>query len=84
MLIKFNYFYSKYEYYNNDLQCHRLDGPSFENADGDKCWYKNGSFHREDGPAVTEYYSGYNDYYLNGFFYKEKEYWNIIKFKGFL
>ena len=29
-----------------------------------KCWYKNGQFHREDGPALV-YDDGYKEYWLN-------------------
>ena len=32
---------------------------------GDKRWYLNGNYHREDGPAV-EYPNGYKEWYLNG------------------
>ena len=35
------------------------------NANGDKEWYLNGKYHREDGPAV-EYANGDNAWYLNG------------------
>ena len=36
-----------------------------ENADGDKFWFKDGKFHREDGPA-REYADGSKEWYLNG------------------
>ena len=33
---------------------------------GTKCWYKNGNWHREDGPAI-EYADGdYQEWWLNG------------------
>ena len=32
---------------------------------GDKVWYLNGKYHREDGPAV-EYASGYKEWWLMG------------------
>ncbi len=83
VIIKFNFGYFKYYYRNNDLQNHRLDGPSFENTGGDKFWYKNGKDHREDGPA-DEWGNGDKHYWLNGKEYSEKEYWVIIRFGGFV
>jgi len=52
---------------------------------GTKRWYKNGKFHREDGPAI-EFTSGYKGWYKNGkrhniygpavlYSYGEEEYW---------
>ena len=32
---------------------------------GTKCWYLNGKYHREDGPAI-EYADGDKEWYLNG------------------
>ena len=32
---------------------------------GDKFWYLNGEYHREDGPAI-EYSNGYKAWYING------------------
>jgi len=37
---------------------------------GDKYWYLNGEFHREDGPAI-EYASGTKFWYLNGKHHRE-------------
>jgi len=36
-----------------------------ENTIGDKAWFLNGKYHREDGPAV-EYANGDKFWYLNG------------------
>ncbi len=83
MLIKFNFSYYKYDYYNNDMEFHRLDGPAFKDKNGNKYWRKNNYQHREDGPAI-EYSDGGRWFYLNDERYTEKEYWQIIKFKGFL
>ncbi len=33
-------------------------------ANGDKSWYLNGKYHREDGPAI-EHADGYKEWYLN-------------------
>ena len=40
------------------------------NSNGDKFWYLNGKFHREDGPAV-EYANGSKYWYLNGNIHRE-------------
>jgi hypothetical protein len=36
-----------------------------EYSNGDKYWYLNGEYHREDGPAI-EYSNGSKEWYLNG------------------
>jgi hypothetical protein len=38
--------------------------------DGDKCWYLNGSMHREDGPAI-EGTDGHKEWYLDGVRHRE-------------
>ena len=40
---------------------------------GDICWYLDGKFHREDGPAV-EYANGNKFWYLNNKAYTEEEF----------
>ncbi len=85
MLIKFNFKYWQRVYYNNSLKLHSLDNPSICNTN-QKFFYKDGNFHRENGPAI-DYGNGYKNYYLNGKYYEEKEYWSIIKkirFKAYL
>ncbi len=82
MIILFNFYNAKYDYYNNDLQQHRLGGVACEVNDT-KWWYKGGKFHREDGPAI-EYYYGAKFYYLNGKEYPEKEYWSVVRFGVFV
>ncbi len=74
--------FNKY-YYNCNYLLHRLGAPSYVNNVGFKAWFENGKRHREGGPAI-EYHDGFVRYYLNGIFYEEKEYWQIIKFKGYL
>ncbi len=81
MLIKFNFSYYKYIFYNSKLEVHRLGGPCFENKWGDLSYVRNGFLHREDGPA--EQYGASCIYYLFGKKYKEKEYWGIIRFGMF-
>jgi hypothetical protein len=54
------------QYYNEDEQLHRLDGPALEYWYGNKFWYKNGKLHREDGPAIIESSTGYKYYFYNG------------------
>jgi len=41
-----------------------------EYPNGSKIWYKEGDYHREDGPAV-EFLSGYKEWYINGFRHRE-------------
>jgi hypothetical protein len=47
-------------------------GKSIKKVDiyGNHSWYKNGEFHREDGPAILDV-DGYKAYYLNGVRLKE-------------
>jgi len=40
---------------------------------GDKIWFLNGEFHREDGPAI-EYANGNKYWYLNGKRHTEAEF----------
>jgi hypothetical protein len=40
-------------WYNKDYNRNRVDGPAYENTHGTKEWYKNGEFHRFDGPALV-------------------------------
>lgn len=45
---------------NGLIKIDNPDGPAIIYPEGDKFWYKNGSIHREDGPAViTEFYIKY-------------------------
>ncbi len=83
MIILFNFDYYEYYYLNNSGRKHRLDGPSLKNLFGDKIWFKNGLWHRENGPA-QEWYDGQKRYYLDGYPYPEREYWKIFRFKGYL
>ena len=39
------------EWYNEQNQLDREDGPAVEYANGTKYWYRNDQRHREDGPA---------------------------------
>ncbi len=83
MLIKLNFNFFKYEYYNNNLKEHRLGGPSIKTSHGNIWWYKKGMLHREDGAAV-EYIDGGKYYHLNGNEYSETKYWSLIRFGGFV
>jgi hypothetical protein len=65
------------EYYNEQGERHREDGPAVEWNDGDKWWYINGERHREDGPAV-EFSNGYKEWYLNGIEYSEEDYYQEV------
>ena len=52
-----------------------------ELPNGDKHWYLNDKFHREDGPAI-EYINEYKEWWLNGKEYTEEEYTMIQFTKG--
>jgi hypothetical protein len=39
-------------------------------TDGDKVWYMNGQYHREDGPAI-EFADGDMEWWLNGQLHRE-------------
>ena len=58
-------FDDRIEYYNDEGQKHREDGPAVEYSNGHKEWWMNDQLHREDGPAI-EYSNGYKCWYLNG------------------
>lgn len=75
---------TKYWFINN--KCHREDGPAVEYPNGSKKWLLNGKLHREDGPALIYAQSAgkYKHFYLNGNFYKEKDYWAVVRFGGFV
>jgi hypothetical protein len=50
---------------NKKNQFHRIGGPAFEYANGDKFWFQNDEYHRLDGPAV-EGANGYKEWCKNG------------------
>jgi hypothetical protein len=53
---------------------------------GDKHWYKNGTLHREDGPAI-EYREGARYWYLNGKFINvnsQEEFEQYLRLLAFL
>jgi len=60
-------------YRNSKGMWHRLNGPAFENSDGDKGWYKEDQLHRTNGPAI-EYSSRYKAWYLLHKEFDEKEF----------
>jgi hypothetical protein len=65
--------YKTIRWYNDKEKLHRLDGPAFEYANGDKAWYVDGKRHRLDGPAIEEA-NGYKAWYVNGKEMTEKEF----------
>ena len=48
-----------------DGQFHRLDGPAFVDAEGNRTWHRHGREHRVDGPAV-EFTDGLVEFWVNG------------------
>jgi hypothetical protein len=57
--------YGTTQWYNEQGQLHRENGPAIELANGTKVWYLNDKRHREDGPAI-ECADGTKFWYLNG------------------
>jgi len=48
-------------------------------SNGDKYWFLNSDYHREDGPSI-EHINGYKGWYLKGVWYREeKDYWKALK-----
>ena len=64
-------------WYDSDGKLHREDGPAIEWAYGSNAWYKHDKLHREDGPAIEA--DQHKEYWLEGMYYTEKEYWEKIK-----
>jgi hypothetical protein len=59
--------------------------PAIEHLDGDKWWYQNGKFHREDGPAI-EFATGIKYWCVDGKLVKsssQKEFEKLLKLKAF-
>ena len=48
----------------------RIEYKVVVDEDGDKFWYLDGKFHREDGPAV-EWANGTKEWYINGKLHRE-------------
>ncbi len=57
---------------------HREKGPAIIDYDETKQWYQNGKLHRLYGPAV-EYNDGHREYWIDGIFFYEEEYWKKLK-----
>jgi len=65
-------------WFNEEGQFNLEDGPAVTKADGTRFWYRNSKLHRTDGPAVI-HSSGRKEFWLNGIFYSEKDYWEKLK-----
>ena len=61
-----NHFYCRYWEGGNRMIEYKVE----VDTNGTKCWYLNGKFHREDGPAI-EYADGDKRWYLNGNLHRE-------------
>jgi hypothetical protein len=66
------------QWFNDKEERHRLDGPAFEGANGDREWWVNNKLHRLDGPAI-EYADGDKEWYVNGELMTEKAFNKYIK-----
>jgi hypothetical protein len=60
------------EYYNEQGQLHREDGPAIIFSNGRKQWWINGKLHRVDGPAI-EWSDGSKSWFLKGEKYSEQD-----------
>jgi len=45
-----------------------------EYANGDRVWFRNGRYHREDGPAIERANGYYKSWWLNGMRLSEQEF----------
>ena len=52
--------------------------PAVEHANGNKYWYINGKYLRENGPAI-EYADGDKLYYINGEYYTKAKWLQWLK-----
>ncbi len=83
MIILFNFGNFNYAYFNNDFKWNRIDGEALVGKSNTKYWFKNGHYHRDDGPAI-ERCDGSGEYYFYSNKYSKNEYWAIIRFVGFM
>ena len=67
-------FKDRIEYYNDDGELHRLDGPAVIYDYGTKYWFKNGKLHRLGNLPAIEYDNGDKEYYVNGNLHREDGY----------
>lgn len=75
--------YDKIEYYNDQGQLHREDGPAIEHEQY-KSWWVNGKRHREDGPAII-WNDGAEFWWFDDQHYPSKEEWEqMVNFKAFI
>lgn len=54
-----------------------MDQGNYLAESGVEVWYKDGKWHREDGPAII-YPSGKKEYYLNMNYIEEKDYLKVL------
>ncbi len=52
--------------YSVEGKLHREDGPAIESLNGDKEWWINGEFHRDDDLPAVEFADGDKEWYLHG------------------
>jgi hypothetical protein len=64
-------------YQNN--QRHRIDGPAVEYAGGERRWFQKDLLHRIDGPAI-ELKNGAKFWYINGVQYELNDWLNLVDF----
>ena len=62
--------------FENKRGPNRNNKPAIFYSSGSIMYAKNGELHREDGPAL---FNGYKWYYLNGYRYTKKKYYEKLK-----
>ena len=69
--VKVDNYGNQFWYQNGQL--HRLDGPAISHSNGTKKWMQNGRFHRLDGPAII-WDDGTREWYINGVQLSERDF----------
>lgn len=65
-----NIIYPPYDYYSDNYNNYINLNGCYHWKGGDICWYKNGEYHREDGPAFIGV-NGRKEWYLNDKLHRE-------------
>jgi hypothetical protein len=72
-----------YHWVDDQDRMHRIGGPAFENFCWNQDeWYEHGKKHREDGPAVDDWYTGDRDeFWYDGIEVTKSELKKIVEVK---
>jgi hypothetical protein len=64
-------------FFNKEMEFHRIGGPAVIYPSGRKYYYTDGKINRLDGPAVEES-DGYKEYWIDGKEYSEADFYKKI------